>query len=47
MSLIEDLDSLVKDAVSADGRGTLLSSYDSNEVEIVINDEYFHRYRIN
>ena len=44
--LIEDIDSFVEDAVSADGRGTFLSPYDSNEQEIVIDCEYFYAYRI-
>jgi hypothetical protein len=41
-SLIEDMDAFIEDAISSDGRGSFLSSYDSNENEIVINGEYFY-----
>jgi hypothetical protein len=46
-ALIPDLDHFVSDAISADGRGMLLSQYDSEEQEIVIDGEYFYAYRIN
>jgi hypothetical protein len=47
LSLIEDLDDFIEDAVSSDGRGMFLSPYDSNEQEIEIDDEPFYAYRIN
>ncbi len=46
-SLIDDMDEFVEDAVSSDGRGTFLSSYDSEEVEVVVDGEYFYAYRLN
>jgi hypothetical protein len=46
-ALIEDLDEFIEDAISADGRGHFLSSYDGNEEEIKINNEYFYAYRLN
>jgi hypothetical protein len=46
-AIIEDIDNFVEDAISADGRGTFLSSYDSNEVEVVIDGEYYYAYRLN
>ena len=46
-ALIEDMDSFIEDAISADGRGNFLSSYDSEEQEIVIDGEYFYAYRLN
>ena len=45
-ALIEDMDEFIEDAVSADGRGTFLSSYNSEEVEVVVDGEYFYAYRI-
>ena len=47
LSLIEDLEEFMEDIISADGRGTLLSSYDSEEQEIVISGEMFFAYRLN
>jgi len=47
LSLIEDIDDFIEDAVSSDGRGMFLSPYDSNEQEIEIDDETFYAYRIN
>jgi hypothetical protein len=46
-AIIEDMDAFIEDAVSSDGRGTFLSSYDSSEVEVVIDNEYFYAYRLN
>jgi hypothetical protein len=46
-ALIEDMDAFIEDAIGADGRGHFLSSYDGNEEEIKINDEYFYAYRPN
>jgi len=42
-AIIEDLDEFVEDAISADGRGHFLSSYDGTENEI----EEFYIYRTN
>jgi len=46
-ALIEDMDSFIEDAISADGRGHFLSSYDGNENEIDIDDETYYAYRLN
>ncbi len=45
--LIDDIDSFVESAISADGRGHFMSSYDGNENEEVIEGERFYIYRIN
>lgn len=45
--LIQDLDSFIQDAISADGRGSFLSPYDNEEQEIVIDDVYYYAYRLN
>ena len=42
-----DEDSFIEDAISTDGRGHTLSSYDGNEDEIVFNDEWYYIYRTN
>ena len=47
LSLIEDIDAFIEDAVSSDGRGMFLSPYDSNEQEVKIGDEYYYAYRQN
>jgi hypothetical protein len=47
LSLIEDIDDFVEDAVSSDGRGMFLSPYDFNEQEVKIGDEYYYAYRQN
>jgi hypothetical protein len=47
LSLIEDIDDFIEDAVSGDGRGAFLSPYDSKEHEIKIDGEYFFAYRLN
>jgi Mg2+ and Co2+ transporter CorA len=47
LALIDDLDSFVYAATSADGYGNFLSSYDSNENEERINDQLFYIYRQN
>ena len=44
-ALIEDLDEFVKDAISEDGRGHFLSTYDGDEWES--KDGKFYIYRIN
>jgi hypothetical protein len=41
------MDKFIEDAISSDGRGQLLRSYDSNEVAIVIDGETFYAYRLN
>lgn len=46
-ALIEDMDKFVDNAVSADGRGRFLSTYDSEEEEITIDNETFYAYRLN
>jgi hypothetical protein len=46
-ALIEDLDEFIEDAIGADGRGHFLSSYDGNEEEIKVNNEYYYGYRLN
>src|SRR5665647_1967669 len=40
LSLIEDINDFIEDAVSSDGRGMFLSPYDSEEQEIVIDGVY-------
>jgi hypothetical protein len=55
LSMIEDEDGLVSDAISADGRGHFMSSYDGNENEQTTDiwgkgdnaDQTFYIYRIN
>ena len=50
LSLIEKtcgLDSFVDSAISADGRGLFISSYDGEENEQKIDDEYYYIYRVN
>jgi hypothetical protein len=46
-ALIEDIDEFVQDAISEDSRGHFLASYDDEENEIKIDDEYYYVYRIN
>jgi len=46
-ALIEDMDSFIEDAISADGRGHFLSSYSCDEEEIDIDDETYFAYRLN
>ena len=46
-ALIEDMDKFVADAISADGRGHFMSSYDGQEHEETIEGETFYIYRIN
>ena len=47
LSLIRDVDHFVDDAVKCDGRGHFLSSYDSEEKEVVCNGKYYFIYRRN
>lgn len=46
-ALIEDMDEFIEDAISADGRGHFLSSYDGNEEEIKVNGAFYYAYRLN
>lgn len=46
-SLIEDIDEFIDDAISADGRGQFLNSYDGNESEIRIDGVFYYAYRLN
>ena len=45
LSLIDDKDDFVNDAISSDGRGHFLSSYDSKEYEVDINNTTYYIYR--
>lgn len=50
LSLVErtcGLESFVKAAISADGRGHFLSSYDGEENEVELNGETYYIYRTN
>ena len=42
-----DEDGFIEDAISTDGRGHTLSSYDGHENEITFNDEWYYIYRTN
>jgi len=44
---LDDIDSFVDAAISADGRGHFMSSYDGNENEEEVNGTTFYIYRIN
>ena len=46
-ALIDDIDDFIADAISADGRGHFMSSYDGNENEETIDGQTFYIYRIN
>jgi hypothetical protein len=46
-ALIKDMDHFVSDAISADGRGHFLSSYDSEEQETEIDSITYYYYRLN
>ncbi len=47
LKLIKDFDHFVEDAVSSDGRGHFLSSYDGEENEQEHNNETYYIYRTN
>lgn len=47
LSLIEDKDRFVEEAISADGRAHFLSTYDGEEHEISIDGTQFYIYRTN
>jgi len=44
---LDDIDSFVSAAISADGRGHFMSSYDGNENEETVNGITYYIYRIN
>jgi hypothetical protein len=46
-ALIKDLDYFIADAISADGRGHFLASYDGEEIEHDYNGETYYIYRLN
>ena len=46
-SLIKDFDHFVDDAILSDGRGHFMSSYDGQEHEIKIKNNWYYIYRIN
>jgi len=47
LALIEDFDDFVSDAISADGRGHFMNSYDGHEHEVNIDGTYYYVYRMN
>ncbi len=47
LQLIDDKEGFVQEAISADGRGHFMSSYDGDENEQTINGTTFYIYRIN
>lgn len=47
LSMIDDEDDFVNDAITADGRGHFMSSYDGNENEESVNGTTYFIYRIN
>jgi hypothetical protein len=47
LSTIDDKQYFVDQAISADGRGHFMSSYDGNEDEETVNGETFYIYRLN
>lgn len=47
ISKMGDIESFISDAISADGRGHFMSSYDGEETEETINGETFYIYRMN
>lgn len=46
-AMITDIDDFIEAAISADGRGHFLNTYDGEENEIFVNGETFYIYRIN
>ena len=46
-SLIIDFDEFVENAISADGRGHFMNSYDGNEYEEKVGDTWYYIYRTN
>jgi len=46
-SMIQDFDAFVEAAVSADGRGHFLATYDHNEYDVTVYDTTYYIYRVN
>lgn len=46
-SCIDDMDGFIQAAISADGRGHFMSTYDGEEYEETVNGETYFIYRIN
>lgn len=46
-SMINDIDDFVEDAISSDGRGHFMNTYDGEENEVKVDGEYYYIYRIN
>lgn len=46
-SCIDDMDSFIESAISADGRGHFISSYNGQENEETVNEQVFYIYRMN
>jgi len=46
-SMIQDFDGFVEAAVSADGRGHFLATYDHNEYDVTVYDTTYYIYRVN
>ena len=44
-AIIHDIDAFVADAVRSDGRGHFVSSYDGEEHEVRVGDDFFYLYR--
>lgn len=47
LSLIDDVDHLIDDAIKCDGRGHFLSSYDGEEHEVKVGKTTYYIYRTN
>ncbi len=47
LAMIEDQDHFVSEAISADGRGHFLSTYDGEENEQKVGDNWYFIYRVN
>ena len=47
LAMIEDKEYFVEDAISYDGRGHFITSYDGEEHEQYVNDEFCYCYRMN
>jgi hypothetical protein len=46
-AMIDDFEHFVEDAISCDGRGHFMNTYDDEENEEKINETYYYIYRIN
>ena len=44
LSIIDDIDRFIEDAIGCDGRGHFINNYDGNELEIEIDGEDFFAY---